>query len=568
MGVESETVSAQAVSLVTGPDLSTEPGLGPLTLPGFLREVTQRYGDREAVLARTADGDIRWTYSDLWERAVEVAMALRACGLGKDGRVGVLMTNRPEWIAAVFGTALAGGVAVALSTFSTRAELDFLLRESSVSVLLFERTVADKDFAAVLTELEPKIAEATPGALHSAEYPFLRALAMIGEAAAGTAIDTWDAFLDRGRGTARELVEATAAAVRPSDTAVLFFSSGSTSTPKGILSAHAGVTIQMWRFQRLFGFGPADDVRCWAANGFFWSGNFAQALGSTLAAGGALVLQPTFVAVEALELMAARRVNFPVAWPHQWAQLEGAPNWDTVDLSGMRFVDFHTPIARHPTVSTKWFEPGRAYGCTETFTIATCFPADTPTEVHAGSSGIALPGMTIKIVDALTGTLTARGTRGEICVKGATLMLGYLGVRREETFDADGYFHTGDGGYLDETGRLYWEGRLTDIIKTGGANVSPLEVDAALIDHPGVKVTRTVGVAHPTLGEVVVACIVPHDGASPLAEEIRGFLRDRLASYKVPRHVLFFDDADIALTGSAKIKSSDLRELAEARLRS
>ena len=147
-------------------------------------------------------------------------------------------------------------------------------------------------------------------------------------------------------------------------------------------------------------------------------------------------------------------------------------------------------------------------------------------------------------------------------------MLGYLGVRREETFDADGYFHTGDGGYLDEIGRLYWEGRLTDIIKTGGANVSPLEVDAALTDHPGVTVTRTVGVAHPTLGEVVVACIVPHDGARPLAEEIRAFLRDRLASYKVPRHVLFFDDADIALTGSAKIKSSDLRELAEARLRS
>ena len=107
-----------------------------------------------------------------------------------------------------------------------------------------------------------------------------------------------------------------------------------------------------------------------------------------------------------------------------------------------------------------------------------------------------------------------RGERGEICVKGPTLMLGYVGTPLDETLDAEGFFHTGDGGYLDDAGRLFWEGRLTDIIKTGGANVSPLEVDEALAGYPGVKVAQTVGVPHETLGEVVVACIVPHDGAS------------------------------------------------------
>ena len=128
--------------------------------------------------------------------------------------------------------------------------------------------------------------------------------------------------------------------MRPSDAGVLFFSSGSTSKPKGILSAHRGVAIQMWRFRRVYGFGPEDNIRCWSANGFFWSGNFAMSLGATLAAGGALVLQPTFAAAEALALMDAERVNYPFAWPHQWAQLEAAPNWHTVDLSSMRFVDF------------------------------------------------------------------------------------------------------------------------------------------------------------------------------------------------------------------------------------
>ena len=139
----------------------------------------------------------------------------------------------------------------------------------------------------------------------------------------------------------------------------------------------------MWRFRRMYGFGPEDYVRCWSANGFFWSGNFGMSLGGTLAAGGALVLQPTFAAAEALALMAAERVNFPFAWPHQWAQLESAPNWHPVDLSSMRFADVKTP-GPPSDLSIERFVPGRAYGNTETFTFTTCFPVDTPDDVIGG----------------------------------------------------------------------------------------------------------------------------------------------------------------------------------------
>ena len=538
MAEKTGSQASQQLSIVSGPPLSDEPGLGSLTLPGFLREVTLTYGEREALVFRNADGVTRWTYAQLWERATEVARALRRCGIGKDARVGVLMTNRPEWLAAVFGTSLAGGVAVTLSTFSTPPELDHLIRASAVSVLLFERKVLSKDFAAVLAELEPEIGTARPGALESAKYPFLRRLVVLGEPVPG--IEAWDEFVASGHGEPRELIEATAAAVLPSDAAVLFFSSGSTSKPKGILGAHRGVCIQLWRFRRMYGFSPDDHVRGWTANGFFWSGNFTMVLGSTLASGGALVLQPTFDAAEALELMQAERVNFPFAWPHQWAQLEGAPNWGRVDLSSVRYADFKTPIAHHPTVSGEWYEPGHAYGNTETFTITTGYPANTPPEVHADSFGVALPGVTLKITDPLTGGLVPRGEAGEISVKGPTLMLGYIGTPLDETLDTEGFFPTGDGGYLDGDGRLYWQGRLTDIIKTGGANVSPREVDEALIAHSGVKVAQTVGVPHHTLGEVVVGCVVPHDGAILDSEQLLAFLRQRLASYKVPRHLLFF----------------------------
>src|SRR4029453_18104840 len=149
--------------------------------------------------------------------------------------------------------------------------------------------------------------------------------------------------------------------------AVLFFSSGSTSQPKGILSCHRAVAIQLWRFVRIYDL--EGDVRSWPANGFFWSGNFCMAFGGTLSRGGAIVLQPTFSASEALELIQAEKVTFLIAWPPQWPQLEEAPNWSTADLSSVRYVDRNTPVARHPTVSTSWRDPNWAYGNTETFHI-------------------------------------------------------------------------------------------------------------------------------------------------------------------------------------------------------
>jgi acyl-CoA synthetase (AMP-forming)/AMP-acid ligase II len=512
------------------------------------------------------DGTVeRWSYAELWDRAMAVARSLVAAGVGKDSRVGVLMTNRPEWLSACFGVSLAGGVAVTLSTFSTAAELEHLLQASGVGVLLFERTVLKKDFAAILQELEPQLAEAQPGELASVKFPYLRRLAMVGEGESSGAIETWTDFLAHGQAVDPALVEAIAATTQPADAAVLFFSSGSTGKAKGILSAHRGVTVQCWRWKRIYQL--ADDVRCWSANGFFWSGNFCMALGATLTSGGVLVLQPTFEPAEALRLMAAERVTLTVAWPHQWAQLKATPGWREADLSSVKYVDVKLQqLGDQPTLTTPWREPRWAYGNTETFTINTIFPANTPEEIAGDSHGLPLPGNTIKIVDPLSGATMPRGERGEIAVKGPTLMLGYIGIPGDETLDAEGFFRTGDGGWLDATDRLFWEGRLNDIIKTGGANVSPVEVDALLATYPGVKVARTVGVPHETLGELVVSCIVPHAGAVLAEAQVRDFLKQQLASYKVPRRVLFVDEAELALTGSNKVKSSAVRELAAKRL--
>jgi fatty-acyl-CoA synthase len=509
---------------------------------------------------------VRWTYDELWARAVQVARALIACGVGKGTRVGILQTNRPEFLASLFGTALAGGVASTISTFYTPTELEQVLKMSGVSVLLLERRVLKKDFAEIVTGLEPQIATAAPGELASTKFPFLRHIAMVDTDEPLGGIEGWSTFLARGEDVAPELVDATAAAVLPSDPGILKFSSGSTGKAKGILSAHRGVCLQLWRWAQWYSVNPAHPVRMWSANGFFWSGNFAMALGGTLSSGGSLVLQRWFDAEAALKLMEVEKATFLNAWPHQWAQLEGAPNYLSVDLSAMHYIDAATPIARHPTIKTDWREPAQAYGNTETFTLISVYASGTPEEITGKSHGLPTAGSTLKIVEPMTGETMPLGERGEVAVKGPTLMLGYLGIPLDESLDTDGFLRTGDGGFIDEQGRLHWEGRLNDIIKTGGANVSPLEIDEVIREFTGVKVSQTVGVPDELLGELVVACIVPHAGAKLDEGGIKNFAKQKLSSYKVPRRVLFFDESELATTGSAKIKTADLRKLAAERL--
>lgn len=551
-----------ALAIIHGPPLNQEPGLGALTLPGYLREVTQRYGDREALVFYEHGQPVRWTYAQLWNHSVDVARALLATGCGKDTRVGILMTNRPEWLSAVFGAAIAGCVAVPLNTFSTESELDYLITASAISVLLLERRVAGKDFAAMLANLEPGILRCETRSLR---FPHLRYLAMVDETTPDSSFESWNAFLDRGSEIPEALALSTGEEVKPSDVGAILFSSGSTARAKGVINTHRGIAIHLWRWRRLFALHG--DVRAWTPNGFFWSGNFGTVLGATLSAGGTLVLQSIFDPEQSLELMAKEKVSYPSAWPHQWKQVVEAANWAAVDLSAVRFLDPKQPLASHPTIQLcGWYEPLTNYGSTETFTITTGCPNDGLLDAVQGSHGFALAGNTLKIVDPISGKLLSRCEQGEIAVKGPTLMTSYLGLPADECFDAEGFYRTGDAGWIDEQGRLHFEGRLSTVIKTGGANVSPLEVEQVLETFPGVKMICCVGVPDDLMGELVVGCVVPAEGETLSADHLRDFARERLASYKVPRKFLFLSAAEVELTSTAKIRHGEIRKLAIEKL--
>lgn len=557
------------LSVVSGLPLSEQPGIGALTIGGFLREVVGRHGSAEAVVAWHSGRRIAWSYDTLLAQSLEVARGLIAAGLGRDGRVGILMSNRPEFLSAFFGTALAGAVPVALSTFSTTAELDQLLSLSQVSMLLFERRVAGRDFQQMLSDLGLADAQgALPYRLENHRYPFLQRLVCLsdngdGADALSAADGSWECFLAEGSRVSDALVMARADMIMPSDPGGIFFSSGTTSLPKGIIHAHRAFAIQWWRWGWTMGWpGP---VRIWTANGLFWSANIVMMVGIAFSTGGAIVLQPTFSAAEALRVIERERVTFLNGRPHQWAQLQLAPGWPDADLSAVKYITRGELIRDHPTVDTDWEVP-MAFGTTETMTVCTGFPASTPKEIWGDSSGVPFPGNTLKIVDPVSRAPVLVGEIGEMCIKGPTLMAGYLGKAHEDCFDPEGFYPTADAGYVDEQGRFFWKGRMSEMIKTGGANVSPEEVDQVLASCPGIQRSQTLGVPDDLLGERVVACIVPREGTTLDEGEIRIFARERLAAFKVPRTIFMFSEQEIAVTGSEKIKVGELRELVLKRM--
>jgi acyl-CoA synthetase (AMP-forming)/AMP-acid ligase II len=399
-----------------------------------------------------------------------------------------------------------------------------------------------------------------------AALPQLRRIACLGLAGRRGGVEPWSALLAHADGVPEALLDAVAADVRPADDALIIYTSGTTERPKGILHTQRTPLIQSARFVEAMGLGPED--RVWTSQPFFWTAGIAMSLGASLAAGACLVLQEVFEPARALECIERERITTVHAWPHQEKALGEHPDAARRDLSSVTKTRFSSPVARLAGIEKDVWGMDASYGLSESFTIAAALPADTPAELRARSSGRPLPGVELRIVDPASGAPLAVGEPGEIVVRGETMMRGYYKLEPELAFDADGWFHTQDGGSLDAAGHLHWTGRLSNLIKTGGANVSPLEIEGALRAYPGLRAALAVGVPHPSLGEVVVLCAVARDDARPApdGEAIRAFLRERLAPYKVPRRVLFFRPGELAYTGNQKIQHAPLRAAACARL--
>ncbi|WP_106401249.1 class I adenylate-forming enzyme family protein [Actinocorallia populi] len=553
---------------LAGPPLHEATGIGGRTLGALLTELCARVPDHEALVFDDpflCGATVRWTYGDLERQARRVAKALLAAGIGKGARVGVLMGNRPEAVASLFGGALAGAVVVPLSTFSPKPELSHLLAHADLSVLLLQTTMGAHRFAADVTELCP--AAASPGSIADAAYPYLRHAAALGPVEYTCGIEPWERFLQRGDTIDDELLDAAAAQVHASDPAVIIYSSGTTDRPKGVLHHHEAVALQCWTQAGLF--GRDESTRLWCALPIFWTAGLNAAMGATLAAGGTWVMQEVFEPGHALRLMERERVTEPHTLPHQARALEEHPDWPSTDLSSCTRVFGKSVFTRHPSVTgdTSWNMPV-GYGSSETCSFFTAHPSGTPRELlRRRGYGRLLAGNELRVVDPETGRVLGPDEEGELAVRGPTLMDHYVKRTRAECFDADGFYRTGDLGSYDEDGYVYFSGRRTEVIKTAGATVSPAEIEVRLQAYEPVKLARAVGVPDDRRAEIVVLCVELKAGATATEDDIKSFLRERLAAYKVPKRVLFFPEGEVPMNRSGmKVKDEALVALARERL--
>ena len=510
----------------------------------------------------------RLTYAALYAQATAVASGLWDVGIRPGEPVALLVSNRPEWVTTAFGCALIGAPVVALSTWSRRLELEYALDHSQAVGLVTLDRFLGADYQAMLREIIPEATRSPPGQIVDRRLPALRELIVLGQPSLAAA-RSFHEVLARGRGLDPAVVHAASAGVQPTDLLYVLYTSGSTARPKGVTLAHAACLengFHIGERQHLTG-----TDRLWLAVPLCWSFAAANALMALLTHGGTVVLQERFDAEAAVRLIAAERCTIYYGMSHMAQAMLETPAWGHYDTRSLRTgLTIGTPEEIALTMhGLGVHQICNVYGTTETYGNATVTDASEPEAVRLQSQGTPLPGMRLRIIHPHTRAVLPPGEIGEILVAGRVTPGYYRDPEHNaRAFDAEGSFLTGDLGMLDAAGRLHFRGRLKDLIKSGGINISPLEVEAYVMTHPKVQYAAVVGLPDAVKGEVPVAAVELRAGEAATAEEIRSFCRGHIASYKVPVQVVFLRPDEFPRTNTGKVQKTELREMMAAHLRS
>ncbi|MGI4955280.1 MAG: class I adenylate-forming enzyme family protein [Janthinobacterium lividum] len=511
------------------------------TMFEVLAEQAARRPGHQAVLC----GDAALDYPALAQRARQAATVLHEAGVRRGDRVGLLINNRVEWLELAFGGWLLGAVMVPFSTWSTRAELEFLLADSEVGVLVSLPTFAKEDYAAILRAITA--AGAAPG---------LRTVMMLGD---GHGFADYAAARDAASPMRRlPPGEGPSAA----DDAIILYTSGSTSRPKAIALAHYLVVENGFNIGERQGLGPADKVLL--SPPLFWTYGGVNALPATFTHGATLVLQGRFDAAEALDLIERHGCTAIYTLPGMTAAIIGHPDFSRERTRSLRTgltIGSPQDVINAATVMGA-AEMCNIYGSSECGGNCCVTAHDWPLERRANCQGLPLPGVELRIVDEADGRVLGAGQPGLVEVRGPYVMRGYTAssvVHNASVFSADGWFGSGDIGQLTEAGEFVFLGRSTEMIKRAGINVSPAEVEDVLLQHPDVAQAGVVGVAS-AKGEDIIAFVVPREGAAPTAEALVAHCRRIASAYKVPDRFEIVRSLPATVTG--KLMRKDLKAAA------
>ena len=507
------------------------------TLPDLVDEMAARFPEREALV----DGERRYTYRQLQQSIIDFARGLSSIGAGRGDKIAILMGNRAEWVISAIAATKVGGVALALNTWWTSREIAYALNHAEARFIVCTPKYMKHDNVKALEGLR------LDGAL-----PWLQGIVGVG-APLPVPWFSWDALCMTG---AQARFEPDRSAPGPEDVAFLLYTSGSTSHPKAVPLIHRCLIENIWNI------GEREKVtehdRLWLAVSLFWGFGCSNALMNLLTHGGCIVLQESFDAAEALRLIEVERCSVIYGTPNMIQALAEHPDRASRDLSSLRTgATLGSPEQMKRAVALGAHAICNLYGLTETYGNSHHSDAEDPIDLRIRSCGRPLPGTSQRIVHPETGLEMPIGGIGEIRIKGY-VTTGYYKDSEQTAlaFDADGYFKTGDLGCVDEAGNLFFKGRLKEIVKSGGINVSPAEIEEVLMSHPDVRLAVVAGVPHPSRDEILGAVIVLRDGRNPSEQEMRDFCRRQLAAYKVPVLIQFSTEAAMPMTTTGKIQKN------------
>ena len=520
------------------------------TLPDLLVSAAERSPDADAVVFP----ERRATYAQLLRGAEDVARGLLARGVGRGSMVGVLMANSMEYAEALLGTSLVGAVPVLVNARYRSTELAHVLHDADFAVVLVNDVAAEHaDHVELLRQVMGTMRPGTPGAAD---------VVMLGSSCPDGVVPR-EEFLGTGAQVDPGEVHLARSRVRLSDPAVMMYTSGTTAIPKGCPLGHeALVRTAMQAGRTRFRLDAGD--RVFDPLPMFHM-SFLLPFVAALDAGAAILLMTHFEPGAAIELIERERptVDFS-SFPTIAQAMLDHPAFDASKHRSVRLINVVAPpdYLRSLQRDLPHAVQISAYGCTEVGGVCAFGDVDDGDEVRATTSGRPFDGIEVQIRDLETGAVLGVGERGEILVRGYNVFGGYHNdpVKTAECFDADGWFRTGDIGSLDDDGRITYLGRTKDMLKVGGENVAAAEIESRLLLHPAVAIAQVVGAPDARLGEVPVAFVELRPGREPtddLAAELAEHCRGHLASFKVPRRVLFVDSWPMSAT---KIQKHRLRE--------
>jgi fatty-acyl-CoA synthase len=529
------------------------------TLGSLPDHAARRWGAREALYFNGR----RWSFAELSASVDRLARGLIALGVRPGEKVALWMVNRPEFIEAMFAVIKIGAVLVPINTRLRTEDTAYILGQSDASVLLVADRSGPVDYLGMVKELAPSL---RAGNVREERFKHLRLVVSAGDERHADTLH-WSAARAAGDPVGTAALRARAAEVDPDATAFFMYTSGTTGFPKGAMHDHAIIRNLVDRAFRM-AVTPADTIMMYLP--LFHLFGFSDGALMSMLTGARQVLTETFDPAESLALIEQERATILHGFDTHFKELMEAHERFPRDVSSVRTgilatgMSSSVPIARKARKVLGRFLSG--YGMSEFGVGAALSALDSTEEQCCEASGFPAPGYEIRVVDPATGADQPPGTPGEILVRSYMTMQGYYGKPAEtaQALDRDGWLHSGDMGIIRSDGHLRFMGRYKDMLKIGGENVDPMEVEAFLMSLAGINLAAVVSFPDARLSEVGVAFVRREPGHPVTDGEVLAQCKGRIASFKIPRHVIFVDD--FPMTSSGKIQKVKLREEALRRI--